>query len=473
MKKFLIILFAGLLLPFSVWAEEPITSANEFIRPLVRILNAENFQLEKDFFPFDQDSKSEGLNLATADLNNDGYKEIIVATGRNEKPLVKIFNYQGVLLSEFLAYEETFKNGFKVSAADLFNDGNTEIITVPNQGYLPKVSIFKSNGQPYFSFLAFAEKYKGGLSLAAGDINNDNQKEIIVGSGKEMEPVVRIFDNYGNFIIEFYAYEKTFKNGVNVLVADLNNDKKAEIITAPAFGKEAKINIFSATGLLINQFLAYPAGFYGGVNLAAGDVDLDGNLEIITGPGFGGGAHLRIFNAKGEVKNKIESFVFKDFKGGLAVADGDIDKDAKSEIVIGTQYISPTNKYSAYKIIEIDLTKQKLYTYKLGSLENEYIISSGKRKFPTPEGNFKINYKVLKTNMARDFGPNNPENYNLPNVPNVMYFYRDYAIHGAYWHWKFGTRVSHGCINLKLKDAKEVYNWADVGIPVNIYSSKK
>ena len=108
----------------------------------------------------------------------------------------------------------------------------------------------------------------------------------------------------------------------------------------------------------------------------------------------------------------------------------------------------------------------------MGLPVKQFIVSTGKNKYPTPKGNFKVNTKVLKTTMARNYGPDNPDNYNLPNVPHVMYFYRDYAIHGAYWHWKFGTRVSHGCINLKLPDAKWVYEWSNIGTPVNIYSSK-
>jgi len=108
-----------------------------------------------------------------------------------------------------------------------------------------------------------------------------------------------------------------------------------------------------------------------------------------------------------------------------------------------------------------------------GVPEKTFIISTGKNKYPTPKGTYKIQTKLLKTDMVRNYGPDNPDNYDLKDVPHVMYFYKDYAIHGAYWHWRFGTRVSHGCINLKLKDAAWLYNWSEIGMPVNIYASKK
>jgi hypothetical protein len=265
----------------------------------------------------------------------------------------------------------------------------------------------------------------------------------------------------------FYAYEKNFKGGVNVLAAKINNDKIAKIITAPASEKEPKIKIFNNQAKLQKEFLAYDKSFSGGVNLASGDIDNDGQIEILTGPGFGGGAHLRAFDSSGQLKIDPRVFVYAGFRGGISIANGNLSNSSPNEILAATQTIPPE------KNIKIDLTKQKLFAYSNGVLEKEFIISTGKWKFPTPEGNFKINLKVLKTTMARDYGPGNPDNYSLPNVPNVMYFYHDFAIHGAYWHWKFGTRVSHGCVNLKLPDAEWLYEWTPLNTPVNIYASIK
>jgi lipoprotein-anchoring transpeptidase ErfK/SrfK len=42
-----------------------------------------------------------------------------------------------------------------------------------------------------------------------------------------------------------------------------------------------------------------------------------------------------------------------------------------------------------------------------------------------------------------------------------MYFYRDFGLHGAYWHDNFGHTMSHGCVNMRQVDAKVLYEWAD------------
>lgn len=106
--------------------------------------------------------------------------------------------------------------------------------------------------------------------------------------------------------------------------------------------------------------------------------------------------------------------------------------------------------------IEIDLSEQRLRAWEGKKLVYSYRISGGKRSTPTPIGRFRINSKY-RTHRMRGRG------YNIPDVPYTMYFYRGYAIHGAYWHNRFGTPVSHGCVNLPVKQARRLYNWTKMG----------
>ncbi|MEY4548456.1 MAG: hypothetical protein RL685_4651, partial [Pseudomonadota bacterium] len=47
------------------------------------------------------------------------------------------------------------------------------------------------------------------------------------------------------------------------------------------------------------------------------------------------------------------------------------------------------------------------------------------------------------------------------DVPYVMYFDGSYALHGAFWHRNYGTRMSHGCINLAPLDARYLFFFSD------------
>ncbi|MEA5604557.1 L,D-transpeptidase [Nostoc sp. UHCC 0252] len=111
--------------------------------------------------------------------------------------------------------------------------------------------------------------------------------------------------------------------------------------------------------------------------------------------------------------------------------------------------------------IQIDLSKQRLIAWEGDRVVYGSAISSGKKSTPTLIGTFNIQSK-LKTTRMRGRG------YDVPNVPHAMFYQGNYGIHGAYWHKRFGTPVSHGCVNLAPKHAKWLFEWASVGTPVVI-----
>ena len=116
------------------------------------------------------------------------------------------------------------------------------------------------------------------------------------------------------------------------------------------------------------------------------------------------------------------------------------------------------------KWISVDLDHQRAYAWEGDKLLKKFAISSGKARTPTVTGVFRIRAKVSSQTME---GGSVAEGdyYNLPNVQWVQYFYQDYALHGAYWHNRFGTPTSHGCINLTNSDAKWLFDWASPTVP--------
>lgn len=115
------------------------------------------------------------------------------------------------------------------------------------------------------------------------------------------------------------------------------------------------------------------------------------------------------------------------------------------------------NDPSSEKHIYVDLSTQKLYAYQGDTEIMQTFIASG-RWGRTPVGNFNIWTKLRSTRMS---GGSGADAYDLPNVPYVMYFYSDFGIHGAYWHNNFGHMMSHGCVNMRIVDARDLFNWAD------------
>ena len=113
------------------------------------------------------------------------------------------------------------------------------------------------------------------------------------------------------------------------------------------------------------------------------------------------------------------------------------------------------------KWIEVDLTNQMLYAYEGTEVVFTTNVSTGRANTPTLVGKFRIKNKLEAQLMS---GPG----YYLPNVPYVQYFVYQYALHGAYWHDKWGTPTSHGCVNLRREDAKWLYDWTDPVVPAGV-----
>ena len=87
-------------------------------------------------------------------------------------------------------------------------------------------------------------------------------------------------------------------------------------------------------------------------------------------------------------------------------------------------------------------------------------IAIGKPGFETVVGDFNIGSKWLQKDMKSS---ENGESWDTKAVPFTQFFYRDWAIHGTYWHTSFGTQRSHGCINLPLAPAEWLYAWTGDG----------
>jgi lipoprotein-anchoring transpeptidase ErfK/SrfK len=84
------------------------------------------------------------------------------------------------------------------------------------------------------------------------------------------------------------------------------------------------------------------------------------------------------------------------------------------------------------------------------------LVSTGKEGYETPRGVFRILAKHV-SNPMDDFTLGEP--YAIDEVPYVMYFQQNVALHGAFWHRGFGAVRSHGCVNLTPIDAHWLFDW--------------
>ncbi|MFA7088193.1 MAG: putative glycoside hydrolase [Patescibacteria group bacterium] len=228
----------------------------------------------------------------------------------------------------FFSYLKAYPGEAEVIIAS--GDNNGQAINI--SGASGRVDL-NQNGKKLFSFDAYNQLYKKKLNLAA-KIEDGYFRKIIVGTGEGGGPQVRVFSPSGKIESSFFAYDKNLRSGVNVAMGDIDGDGQDEIITGPGKGTSPLIKIFSLDGKLKHSFLAYDTNFLGGVSVAVGDINQDGCEEIVTGPLAGGGPHVRVFNSKGSPVSSFFAYD-KSYRGGIRVSVGEVGGSDKTEILVG------------------------------------------------------------------------------------------------------------------------------------------
>lgn len=164
------------------------------------------------------------------------------------------------------------------------------------------------------------------------------------------------------------------------------------------------------------------------------------------------------------VKEVLNSSGTFDESASLAFFNGEIIDYPKTSLAQSNfspqeaRVLGTTNTAGEEKWIEISLDQQKLWAREGNKVVMEFPISSGLWA-PTPKGEFTIWYKTRYQRMkggSKELGTY----FDLPNVPNNMFFYNGFAIHGAYWHNNFGHPMSHGCVNSPLAQVAQLFEWS-------------
>jgi FtsP/CotA-like multicopper oxidase with cupredoxin domain len=235
----------------------------------------------------------------------------IYATGAGVGGGPAVNVYSGIdnsVLATFFAFEEDFTGGVQTAVADVNNDGISDVIVGAGAGGGPRVQVFDGATNfttTLFDFFAFSTAFSGGVSVAGGDFNADGFADIVVGAGPGGGPQVNIFDGQtGNILTQFFAYDQSFRGGVTVAVGDVDGSSFNSVITGAGAGGGSHVKSFRNSrffmigdtpilpgnqSISMNQtgeFMAYEAAYTGGVQVAVGlnsGTPFGGFYRILTG----------------------------------------------------------------------------------------------------------------------------------------------------------------------------------------------
>ncbi len=271
------------------------------------------------------------VEVATADTNYH-YPGIVTAFSDKGKAYVRIFDHRGRLLRQFLAFDEPMDNA-SVAVGDLDGDGVTEIVVGVGRGAKPEVRIFNESGEVLGKWLAYQKNFRGGVAVAVGDVNGDGKDEIVTGAGSGGGPHVRVFDRAGTLVSQFFAYDSNFRGGVAVAVGDVNADGKDEIVTGAGSGGGPQVRVFNDRGLALSSFFAFPKDYKQGIRVAVGTFVNAGGGRIVVTPASAREPLVRIFDLRGQLGLQFRAYPTS-WSGGLTVTTGDVDGNGTVEVIV-------------------------------------------------------------------------------------------------------------------------------------------
>jgi hypothetical protein len=231
---------------------------------------------------------------AVGDVNGDGIGDVIVGLGAGNQPLVTVIDGTAVLrianggapldpavdvMTQFFAFDPTFRGGVFVAAGDIENSGRADIVVGAGSGPLPG-----SDPNALKHVRTFQNTLPTGAMQATLDGTNRMHTAV---SMQQLPGPLGAFD----------AYNPAFGGGVRVAVGDVNGDGHADIITAPGAGAEPRINVYSGLdGSALHSFLAFDPAYQGGLSIAAGNYQASSNIaDILVGPNAGASPVVKVF----------------------------------------------------------------------------------------------------------------------------------------------------------------------------------
>jgi lysophospholipase L1-like esterase len=189
----------------------------------------------------------------------------------------------------------------------------------------------------------------GGVTVAGAHFDGPAAaRQIVGGFGPGRTSGVRTFRPENQVFGPMLLAYPGFLGGVRVAACDFDGDGVDEIVTGPGPGGGPHVRVMQldSSGNPIGDlasFFAYPPAFTGGVFVACGDIDGDMVPEIVVGAGRGGGPHVRAFRYDpgqpgGVADAGVTFFAYSPaFAGGVEVAVGNVDDDpqGRSQIITG------------------------------------------------------------------------------------------------------------------------------------------
>ena len=225
-----------------------------------------------------------GMMMAILALPNPSQRRVALGTSSGERATVLVRDGNGRPQGRIRPGPRDKKGGLATATGILSND-DTEDVVVARRAFPHSpayVSVYNGmNLRRIHRFEPFPDFHRGGVSVAAGDINGDGRAEIIAGRLGPGASLVRVFRPDGTRVRQIKGtIPGRLPHGVTVTSADLNGDNFDDLAIGAARGRAPRVvaldgSTLGDTSRPPKTLFSFRAddGNKSGVNLASGYYD--------------------------------------------------------------------------------------------------------------------------------------------------------------------------------------------------------
>ena len=284
-----------------------------------------------------------GLELASSgdypaavlgDLDGDGKLDIVTANGTANTSSVLLGKGDG----SFAAGVDypTGDNPRVVALGDLNGDGKLDIATANNAAATVSVLFGKGDGT-----LAAKVDFETGprpVTLALGDLNLDGNLDIVTAGTEEFGRNGKVSMLLGTGNGKF-APRVDLSAGMNtaaVAIADMNRDGKPDLVVANSGADSGySVDVWLGNGDGTFTGVAHDSSVYGSNVVALGDLDGDGNLDIVESGMYEIPNHVSVLLGKGggTLTSRTD---YGTTAWPQSIVLGDLDGDGNLDLVVGS-----------------------------------------------------------------------------------------------------------------------------------------